>query len=71
MVQSRTCNLIVQNILVINLGTEEAMKHVHNVAYVSLHVRKSNRAAFNLYNDSLGFSVHEIEKGYCERGFYV
>jgi ribosomal protein S18 acetylase RimI-like enzyme len=38
---------------------------VHRAAYVSLHVRKSNRAALGLYRDTLGFSVKEIEKKYC------
>jgi peptide alpha-N-acetyltransferase len=33
---------------------------------VSLHVRQTNRAAIGLYRDTLGFEVHEVEKGYCE-----
>jgi ribosomal protein S18 acetylase RimI-like enzyme len=41
------------------------MASVHRAAYVSLHVRKSNRAALGLYRDTLGFSVKEIEKKYC------
>ena len=32
--------------------------------YVSLHVRRSNRAAFSLYNSSLGFQIHDIEAKY-------
>ncbi|KAJ1327328.1 hypothetical protein BSLG_010670 [Batrachochytrium salamandrivorans] len=36
--------------------------------YVSLHVRKSNRAALQLYRDNLKFSVKEIEKGYYADG---
>jgi ribosomal protein S18 acetylase RimI-like enzyme len=45
---------------------EEAMAAVHRASYVSLHVRKSNRAALGLYRDTLGFTVNTIEKGYCE-----
>lgn len=42
------------------------MASIYRAAYVSLHVRKSNRAAIGLYRDTLGFEVHEVEKGYCE-----
>lgn len=42
------------------------MKDVYRAAYVSLHVRKSNRAALGLYRDALGFDVHDIEKKYCK-----
>ena len=45
---------------------EEAMATVYRASYVSLHVRKSNRAALALYKDTLGFTVKEIEKKYCE-----
>lgn len=31
------------------------MVEVYDVEYVSLHVRKSNRAALGLYKDILGF----------------
>ena len=41
------------------------MKDVFNAAYVSLHVRKTNRAALALYKDTLGFSVQNVEKKYC------
>ena len=41
------------------------MATVYRAAYVSLHVRKSNRAALSLYKDTLGFTVKKIEKGYC------
>lgn len=37
----------------------------YNAAYVSLHVRKSNRAALSLYRDTLGFTVKSIEEKYC------
>jgi len=41
------------------------MASIYKASYVSLHVRKSNRAALNLYRDSLGFTVQDIEKKYC------
>lgn len=41
------------------------MATVYRASYVSLHVRKSNRAALGLYKDTLGFTVKEIEKKYC------
>ena len=34
---------------------ERTMKETYNAEYVSLHVRKSNRAAIGLYSDTLGF----------------
>ena len=45
---------------------EEVMAEIYKAAYVSLHVRKSNRAAIGLYKDTLGFSEEGIEKKYCE-----
>jgi ribosomal protein S18 acetylase RimI-like enzyme len=45
--------------------TEDAMASIYKASYVSLHVRKSNRAALSLYRDSLGFTVQGIEKKYC------
>lgn len=41
------------------------MATVYRASYVSLHVRKSNRAALALYKDTLGFEVRDIEKKYC------
>jgi ribosomal protein S18 acetylase RimI-like enzyme len=41
------------------------MASIYKASYVSLHVRKSNRAALSLYRDSLGFTVQDIEKKYC------
>ncbi|TIA89468.1 hypothetical protein E3P99_02053 [Wallemia hederae] len=41
-----------------------AMRDTYNAAYVSLHVRKTNRAAIGLYRDTLGFEVWEVERGY-------
>jgi N-alpha-acetyltransferase 10/11 len=42
------------------------MATIYRASYVSLHVRRSNRAALSLYRDTLGFTVKEIEKKYCE-----
>lgn len=42
------------------------MATLYNAAHITLHVRKSNRAAISLYRDSLGFEVTGVEKGYCE-----
>merc|ERR1712087_275876 len=41
-----------------------AMEECFNAEYVSLHVRYTNRAAFTLYSQTLGFEINDIEKGY-------
>merc|ERR1712186_210129 len=41
-----------------------AMEECFKAEYVSLHVRYTNRAAFTLYSQTLGFEIHDIEKGY-------
>ncbi|KAF5387725.1 hypothetical protein D9615_000551 [Tricholomella constricta] len=48
--------------------SQEAMSSIYRASYVSLHVRKSNRAALGLYRDTLGFTVKGIEKGYYADG---
>ncbi|PWN43661.1 putative N-terminal acetyltransferase complex subunit ARD1 [Ceraceosorus guamensis] len=48
--------------------SQEAMRDVFGAKYVSLHVRETNRAAIGLYRDTLGFEVHEVEKGYYADG---
>ncbi|KAF3989693.1 hypothetical protein FT663_02519 [Candidozyma haemuli var. vulneris] len=45
-----------------------AMYEVFKAQYVSLHVRKSNRAALHLYRDSLSFEMTNIEKSYYQDG---
>ncbi|AOW31690.1 peptide alpha-N-acetyltransferase [Candida albicans P57072] len=45
-----------------------AMCESFGAQYVSLHVRKSNRAALHLYRDSLKFEVQSIEKSYYQDG---
>lgn len=47
------------------------MATLYNAAHITLHVRKSNRAAISLYRDSLGFEVTGVEKGYCESSVYT
>merc|ERR1712113_496002 len=42
----------------------EGMEDCFGAEYVSLHVRYTNRAAFTLYSQTLGFEIHDIEKGY-------
>lgn len=46
--------------------SQRAMKNTFGASYVSLHVRKTNRAALGLYKDTLGFEVVEIESKYCQ-----
>jgi peptide alpha-N-acetyltransferase len=50
------------------LQSQDAMASIYKASYVSLHVRKSNRAALSLYRDSLGFTVQGIEKKYYADG---
>jgi N-alpha-acetyltransferase 10/11 len=44
------------------------MQEVFDAEYVSLHVRKSNKAAYHLYSQTLAYEVYEIEKGYYADG---
>lgn len=46
----------------------QAMVECFDAQYVSLHVRKSNRAALNLYTNSLKFKILEIEPKYYADG---
>ncbi|XP_014677516.1 PREDICTED: N-alpha-acetyltransferase 10-like [Priapulus caudatus] len=45
-----------------------AMIESFGAKYVSLHVRKSNRAALHLYENTLRFSISEIEPKYYADG---
>lgn len=45
-----------------------AMVESFNAKFVSLHVRKSNRAAYSLYKKTLGFEISEIEPKYYADG---
>ena len=42
------------------------MASIYKASFVSLHVRKSNKAAISLYRDTLGFEVEKVEKKYCK-----
>lgn len=44
------------------------MRETYKAQYISLHVRRTNRAALGLYRDTLGFTVKDIEKGYYADG---
>eukprot|EP01132_Coremiostelium_polycephalum_P003767 gene3767-4691_t len=43
---------------------QKALVDVYDAECVTLHVRKSNRAAFSLYHEILQFKIQEIEKEY-------
>ncbi|KAF5203520.1 N-alpha-acetyltransferase [Thalictrum thalictroides] len=49
-------------------AAQNAMGEVFGAEYVSLHVRRSNRAAFNLYTQTLGYKIHDIEAKYYADG---
>ncbi|KIY74108.1 acyl-CoA N-acyltransferase [Cylindrobasidium torrendii FP15055 ss-10] len=50
------------------IQSQDAMATVYKAQYVSLHVRKSNRAALGLYKDTLGFEMKKIESKYYADG---
>eukprot|EP01094_Clydonella_sp_ATCC50884_P019607 TRINITY_DN3879_c0_g1_i2.p2 TRINITY_DN3879_c0_g1~~TRINITY_DN3879_c0_g1_i2.p2 ORF type:complete len:130 (+),score=48.56 TRINITY_DN3879_c0_g1_i2:455-844(+) len=43
---------------------QRVMVGKYSAQHVSLHVRRSNRAALALYVETLGFTQYDIEKGY-------
>jgi N-alpha-acetyltransferase 10/11 len=45
-----------------------AMETAQDCAFVSLHVRVSNRAALGLYRDRLKYDVSEVSVGYYADG---
>jgi len=49
-------------------ATQKVQKEVFGAEYCSLHVRKSNTAAFHLYTQTLGFEIHDIEAKYYADG---
>jgi len=49
-------------------AAQNAMQEVFDAEYVSLHVRKSNTAAYHLYNNTLGYEQHGIEAKYYADG---
>jgi peptide alpha-N-acetyltransferase len=48
--------------------SQQEMRDVFHAEYVSLHVRKSNEAAFHLYSVTLQYEVNDVEKGYYADG---
>jgi N-alpha-acetyltransferase 10/11 len=48
--------------------SQQEMADVFDAYYVSLHVRKSNRAAYHLYSVTLAYEVNDVEKGYYADG---
>ena len=48
--------------------SQQEMQDVFEAEYVSLHVRRSNRAAFHLYNVTLKYEINDVEKGYYADG---
>ena len=44
------------------------MDQVFGALFVSLHVRKSNRAAFHLYSETLQYEINDVERGYYADG---
>ncbi|GER45358.1 N-acetyltransferase [Striga asiatica] len=64
-----------QNAMEQNAGEESSLgisftllTQVYRAEYVSLHVRKSNKAAFNLYTGTLGYKIHDVEAKYYADG---
>jgi peptide alpha-N-acetyltransferase len=49
-------------------AAQAAMEQVYEAEYVSLHVRRSNRAAFNLYTETLGYKINDVEAKYYADG---
>ncbi|KAM7541044.1 hypothetical protein Aperf_G00000022835 [Anoplocephala perfoliata] len=50
-----------------NLASRAMVENFH-ARYVSLHVRKSNRAALTLYTKNLGFQAYDVEPRYYADG---
>jgi GNAT superfamily N-acetyltransferase len=49
-------------------NSQREMHDVYDAEYVSLHVRKSNRAAFHLYTETLKYEINDVERGYYADG---
>ncbi len=49
-------------------AAQSAMQAVFDAEYVSLHVRKSNTAAYHLYTQTLGYEQNDIEEKYYADG---
>lgn len=44
------------------------MQEAFSASYCSLHVRRTNMAAFHLYSQTLSYIIHEVEAGYYADG---
>mmetsp|Transcript_18078 Transcript_18078/g.21962 ORF Transcript_18078/g.21962 Transcript_18078/m.21962 type:complete len:189 (+) Transcript_18078:115-681(+) len=49
-------------------AAQRDMKTTFKAEYTSLHVRRSNYAAFKLYADTLGYKINDIESKYYADG---
>eukprot|EP00210_Caulerpa_lentillifera_P009098 g8679.t1 len=49
-------------------AAHKAMEEVFDAEYSSLHVRITNKAAFHLYKETLGYTIHGIESKYYADG---
>ena len=49
-------------------ASQKDMYECYAAEYCSLHVRKSNKAAFHLYSVTLKYAIHEVEKHYYADG---
>lgn len=49
-------------------SAQREMADVFSAEYVSLHVRRSNKAAFHLYSVTLAYEIADVEKGYYADG---
>ena len=49
-------------------SSHERMTETFDAHHVALHVRRSNRAAFHLYSQTLAYTIRDVEKGYYADG---
>ena len=49
-------------------AAQDMMRDVYSAHYVSLHVRKSNTAAFHLYSQTLKYNIEKLEVAYYADG---
>ncbi len=60
----RKCGIATQLMKQAHLRMQESF----GAQYCSLHVRYSNMAAYHLYSQTLGYIIHEVDKGYYADG---
>jgi len=49
-------------------AAQRDMREIFEAEYVSLHVRRTNAAAFHLYKETLGYEINNVEAGYYADG---